>query len=288
MNVKIATIIVNYNGIRDTIECIKSIHGSDVIVIDNASKKNELEMIKAMFPYIITIQCKKNLGFSGGNNLGIRYALDHGYTHIMLLNNDTEIDKNMIEFLAKNCTSTSISTPCMLYYSKPDTIWCAGGAINKKTGNANHWHMGEKYLQDSKVQKCTFTTGCCMMIPREIFERVGLLEEDYFMYCEDGDFCARLALAGIDINYVPKAKLWHKIGSSSSGEDSPFATYYMTRNRLNYILENKEYFYITAYPFSLLTRIIRFLTCKDKEKKEAFKAGIIDHLKRKKGRSIKY
>ena len=98
-NDKIAVVLVNYNGLNDTLDCIKSIHGADIIVVDNASHSNELSLILEKYPYVIGIQSKENSGFSGGNNFGIHYALKHGYTHIMLLNNDTEIDKDMIRHL---------------------------------------------------------------------------------------------------------------------------------------------------------------------------------------------
>lgn len=276
-NDKIAVVLVNYNGLNDTLDCIKSIHGADIIVVDNASHSNELSLILEKYPYVIGIQSKENSGFSGGNNFGIHYALKHGYTHIMLLNNDTEIDKDMIRHLVENCSSDSISVPKMLYYSNPDVIWYGGGDINKSTGNAKHWQKGEKDTKNSKIQKCTFATGCCMMIPREVFEKVGILEEKYFMYCEDTEFCVRLALAGINVNYVPNAKLWHKIGASSSGEDSPFATYYMTRNRFWLVRDYKNYFHCTAFPFVLLTRILWVFRSKG-EVRKAFIRGIKDGL----------
>ena len=138
------------------------------------------------------------------------------------------------------------------------------------------------------IRKCTFVTGCCVMVKAETFRKVGLLEEDYFMYCEDTDFCIRLQQADIGITYVPAAKLCHKVSASTGGSESPFSTYYMTRNRLNYIKKYKDYFATEAYLFSLASREIRMLQSKDEAVKQAFKDGISDHRKGVSGRSGKY
>jgi GT2 family glycosyltransferase len=142
--------------------------------------------------------------------------------------------------------------------------------------------------RDTTVKNCTFASGCCMMIKANTFKVVGLLDEDYFMYCEDTEFCIRLLKNGIRIKYIPTAKLWHKVSQSTGGSDSAFSTYYMTRNRLNYIKKYCNEFSWTAYPFSLLTRYIRMITCKDKKKKQAFRQGIHDHIKAVTGKVSPY
>lgn len=102
-----------------------------------------------------------------------------------------------------------------------------------------------------------------MMISSETLKKVGLLDERYFMYCEDTDFCIRLCQNKVKIKYIPSAKLWHKVSSSTGGSDSAFSTYYITRNRIAYLKKYGKFFHVTAYPFSLLTRYIRMGQCKD-------------------------
>lgn len=290
----IAIILVNYNGLQDTIECIESIKKANnydeiqIIVVDNASDKDEAKLIKQYDSEIKAIRTKCNKGFSYGNNIGIKYALSKKYSKIALLNNDTVIAKNTFELLRDAIDSgCTVAVPKILYYEKKDLIWYGGGTINKWTGNAYHFNE----LKPKKKQKANqgfFATGCCIMFSYEVFYKVGLLDESYFMYCEDVDYCLRLYDKGIDIKYVPRAKLWHKIGVSSGGNTSAFSTYYLTRNRMLCILKNKQYFKLSAIIFSLITRIIRLIQSKNKDVRIAYFRGIVDYINRISGRSRYY
>lgn len=289
-----AVILLNYNGLTDSLECIKSILNAknandiEIIVVDNASTKDEGKIIKEKYPDITVINNNINNGFSAGNNLGIQYALRTGFSYITLLNNDTIVSEDMFLELEKLCSNNSVAVPKMYYYDKPNFIWYGGGDINRKTGNAIHWHMGCEDNYEEKTQKCTFATGCCIMIHAASFRKVGLLNESYFMYCEDTDFCIRLQQTGISIYYVPTAHLWHKVSSSTGGSNSPFAIYYMTRNRLNYIKKYHNYFKKSAYPFSIISRCIRMIESPNKAVRTAFKRGILDHIRHVEGRSKYY
>lgn len=278
---KVFVILVNYNGLNDTLECIKSILSTQfkeitIVVVDNASTEDETIEIKEKYPDVVTLRSEINGGFSAGNNIGIKYALEHGAAYIMLLNNDTVIAPDMISLLLDGCNENTITVPKMYYYWDQEKIWYGGGEINKWTGNAVHCCLNQKQEQQSR-RLCTFATGCCMMVKADIFARVGLLDESYFMYFEDVDFCIRILSAGIRILYVPEARLWHKVGSSSGGEMSPFNAYYCTRNRLNLIRNNRRFFHWTAYWYSLITRYIRMIQSKDKIVKKAFLKGISDY-----------
>lgn len=264
MNNKVAIILINYNGLEDTLECIKSIELSNyknykVIVVDNNSKKDEGKIIKENCKQVKVINSKDNLGFSGGNNLGIKYAIDNHFDKILLLNNDTIIDSDMIENLLKYSNASTIVAPKMYYYSDKNVIWYGGGYISKLTGNAYHYQMNCEDQNDKDIKECTFATGCCMMIDSKIIQKYGYLSEEYFMYCEDTDYCLRLLKNNINIIYNPKAVLWHKISKSTGGKLSPFSAYYMTRNRLIYIKKFKNYFYPTAYIYTIITRYVRII-----------------------------
>ena len=273
---KVAVIIVNYNGIEDTREAIESVLKQQVktqiIVVDNASEGYEAEKLEKEYPKIKVIGSKNNLGFAGGNNLGIDYALEKGYEYILLLNNDTVIHKDMIRYLLSEAGENIVSVPAMYFFSDPGILWYGGGSINKWTGNVSH-------LVLTKKQKCSFATGCCMLIHKNILERVGKMDENYFMYCEDIDYSVRLNQAGIKIQYVPEAKLWHKVGKASGGNESAFSLYYVSRNRFACIKKFRGYFRGTAFPYALLTRIIRMFQLMQKGRKEwrAYYKAIADY-----------
>lgn len=277
-SVKVAVIIVNYNGIDDTRESIESILRqqveTEIIVVDNASARCEGREIEKEYQKAKVIFSEKNVGFAGGNNLGIKYALGKGTEYILLLNNDTVIDKNMITNLLAEADSTTVAVPAMYFHSEPDALWYGGGIINKWTGNVKHMNWIKK-------RRCDFATGCCMLIHRDILETIGKMDESFFMYCEDVDYSIRIKKAGIVLKYVPAAKLWHKVGKTSGGNESALSIYYNTRNRLACIKKHKSYFYWSAYPYSVLTRYIRMYQLKIKGRPEwkAYKKGMGDYQK---------
>lgn len=280
----IAVILVNYNGLNDTIECIESLNKSErkvsIIVVDNASEKCNAEIIEYKYSDVTVIRSKINLGFSGGNNLGIKYALDRGFDFIMLLNNDTVIDSKMITNLLLAVEKDTLVSPVMYYFDDKNSIWYGGGYINKFTGNAIHMNMNTS----NEIKKdfyCSFATGCCWLMSRKLIEEIGLLSEEYFMYCEDVDYCIRLQNSGKKIKLVSNAKLWHKVSKSSGGNNSPFSIYYITRNRLYYLKRYRDYFTVFAYPFSVITRFVRIFQflLKGEVAWKAFYKGIIDYYK---------
>lgn len=289
LDVKIVSVIINFNGLKDTCECIDSLLKStiipDIIVVDNASVNNEGEIIRQRYPSVQVIISEINLGFTGGNNIGIRYALKNHADFILLLNNDTIVDRLMIDKLIKASNCKMVCAPAMYYYTRPDVLWYGGGKIDKKTGNVKH------YVEKREREIiCNFATGCCMLVSSKVFEYVGVLDEKYFMYCEDMEFCIRLSKKNIPVKYVPGAKLWHKTGMSSGGNESAFSIYYLTRNRLNCLKQHADYFPKTAYIYTLFSRIMRMLQflLKGKCEWKAFYKGIIDHSKGIYGFTSKY
>ena len=282
MNPSLAVILVDYNGLADTIECIKSLlrvpQQIQIIVIDNASKKDETTDIVGLFPMVKIFRVDVNLGFAGGNNIGIKWAIDNGFEYVALLNNDTVVDENIFTHLLENIDDRSVVAPYIYYYSNPDELWYGGGYINRWTGNAKHMYTPKK---GDEAFVCDFASGCCILAHRSIWEKVGVLNELYFMYNEDTDFCVRLAENGMKIKVVPSAKVLHKVGKSSGGTESPFCIYYITRNRLYCVKTHQKFFAPTAYIVSILSRYLRMLLLVLKKKKEwkAFFQGIRDSKK---------
>jgi GT2 family glycosyltransferase len=286
---KVAVILVNYNGFLDTVNCIDSLCNSEtplqIIVVDNASREDEAALINQKYSNIKTFRENQNFGFAGGNNIGIQWALDNGYEYIALLNNDTVIDNKLFSNLLKWADSNTVVVPYMYYYSEPAFLWYGGGFINRRTGNAEHILKTQK---DETPFECSFATGCCFLAHRDIWQSVGLLNDSYFMYNEDTEFSIRLLKAHKKIKVIPSAKLWHKVGKSSGGPLSPISSYYVTRNRLYLLKSHKDFFSFPAYYFTLITRILWAIRMKISGRgkiAKAFVQGIRDSKKGIMGKS---
>lgn len=294
---KVAVIILNYNGFDDTCELIANLslikHKIGIIIVDNNSPNNDGERLQKKFPHLHVILNNENSGFAAGTNLGIKLALDMGYEYVMPLGNDTIIDENLIDELLEYSNNNAISMPTFYYYDDPKIIQCAGGEINRYLGNRTHIHMGKyddgKYT--SGIRKCTYANGCCMMIHKDIINKVGLFDEDYFMYYEDTAYGLKLLQNEIDIIHVGPAKVFHKECRSSGGHGiSGFRIYYLIRNKLNMIKSHTEYFKFTAYIVSLIVGLLKicFYRIRGIAEWRAFYNGIRDHLNGKTGKTVEY
>lgn len=272
---KIAVILVNYYGMKDTDECIRSIRQSDmkadIVVVDNSCGSEEAALLQKAHLDVTVIANRENIGFAAANNAGIRWAMERDYEYVMLLNNDTVIEPDMIRFLVGKADQGTVAVPAMYYASQPDALWYGGGSISRWLGKSRH-------LQLRTERTVTYATGCCMMLHRDIIMNVGMLDKRYFMYCEDLEYSLRLAENHVSILYVPEAKLFHKVGKSSGGPQSPLSNYYLTRNRLHCIREHRSYFRPTAYLFSISTRYIRMImSVFHDDRFRAFQSGISDY-----------
>ncbi len=279
MNAKIGIIIVNYNGEKYTNDCIKSVLKSSyqnylVIVVDNASTDNSVRLLEEFNNKIVIIKNNVNLGFSGANNIGIKYALENECEYVLLLNNDTEIDKNLIKNMvdASIKNNNAIISPKIYYYYEPNKIWSAGGGLNWKKGLSFHYGFNEIDRGQFDVRKeIDFATGCCILIHKSVFDKIGFLAEEYFLYFEDTDFCVRAKRAGIKIIYEPSARLWHKVSSTTGGEESLITLYYGNRNRLYFndkFNKGNKIFWLSYF---YITRLIKFLNWTMKGKIEKIK-----------------
>lgn len=253
---KVAIIILNYNGARDTLECVASITSMNhknieiqIIVVDNASIEKDILLLKSLKNKIKLIENNENLGFSGGNNVGIDYAIDLGVEYILLLNNDTLVEPNMLQELLRVFESRSevgIAVPKIYFakghefhtnkYSEKErgkVIWYAGGIMDWNNVLAYHRGVDEvDHGQFESVSKTDFATGCCLLIKKEVIKHVGMFDENYFLYYEDNDLSERVKRDGYSIVFNPKAIVWHKNAQSAGGSGSDLQDYYISRNRL--------------------------------------------------------
>jgi GT2 family glycosyltransferase len=243
-NPLVSIITINYEHPHVTCALLESLRhisypNIEVIVVDNASVKDDPAIISRLFPEVIFIQSKENLGFAGGNNLGIRQAKGE---YIMLLNNDTEVEPGFIEPLISKLQSDSLIgavSPKIRFFHTPDTIQYAG--IKPYTPVTLRQYLiglGEVDSGQYNTSCETFSIhGAAMMIPVSVIKKVGLMAELYFLYYEEHDWAERIKRAGYRIFYVPDSLVMHK-ESISTGKQSPLKTYYITRNRFLFARRN--------------------------------------------------
>lgn len=259
-------ILVNYKSVDHTIECIQSLQNISyrnykIVVVDNCSQNDSVEELQK-YDDIILIKNEFNSGFAGGNNLAIKYSIKENADYVLLLNNDTVVEPDFLEKLIENVSpSIGISIGKILFYSDRSMVWYAGGEINKFKGSTdvNGFELDKGQYEEKKY--VTFASGCCMLISKEIIEKVGVLKEDYFLYFEDTDYCERVIKAGYKILYNSKSIIYHKV-STSTVKDSYTYLYYFTRNRLYFIKDNlnginKIISYIYSFIFIFIKSIIR-------------------------------
>lgn len=279
-----AIILINYNGLSDTIDCINSINDSNtsnftIYVVDNCS--SESCRVLEQFDNTKVIYLKENLGFGIANNYGAEEAIKDGAEYLLCLNNDTIVSKEAINLLRKSADNNTIVTCAIYYYSNRAELWYGGGEVSKLLGNFRHKRYSEsKYI--------SFISGCCMMITKECYSELGLFDPEYFMYCEDVDYSLKAILNGYRILYVHDAKIWHKVGQSIN-KSIGAKDYYLTRNRLYVMKKYRKYFYFTAWIFFYCTRIARIITgkCKNINVNPVVK-GIHDYHNNKMGKLNDY
>lgn len=243
MEEKISVILVNYNGMSFNDACIQSILKSsirdslEIIVVDNASTDGSLEALQKVWgdqEKVHIIALDDNYGFARANNIGIRWAMEQGYSTYVLLNNDTEIQEDTLERLLKcNQEHRALVVPKVLYADRPDVIWYAGGKLTPVIWKPVHRGLNRKDAgQYDREEKCDFANGCCLLMTKEIIEKIGYLDERFFLYYEDTEYSLRARAAGVEIWYCGQAVVYHKVNGATKGNENPLSVYYITRNWL--------------------------------------------------------
>jgi len=248
---KRTTIIsVNYNQPQVTIDFLKSvrrytdINSTELILVDNASRINHEDTFKNIYPELIYIRSDKNLGFAGGNNLGIEIATGD---FLLFLNNDTELTEGLIPTMIKEFDANpeiGLLSPLIIYYEDKMKIQYAGfSQMNYLTcRNKGIGNLETDINQYGNISKETgYAHGAAMMCRRKDLDEVGLMEENYFLYYEELDWCEKFRKAGKKIWFTGKAKIYHK-ESISVGKESSLKTYFLYRNRMLFIRKNTNVF----------------------------------------------
>ena len=252
----VGIVISNYNGWQDTVQCLESLQKQtyrdfEIILLDDASTNDSVQQLqKHLTENTVFLPQEANVGFAAANNVGMRRALADGCDWVLLLNNDTVAAPDFLENLLRETPAGAVSCPKMLFLDPPDEIWFAGGELDRATGKVRHLGGHEKDGPAFAEKKhVSFITFCCVLLPRQVIEQVGFLDETLFMYCEDVDYCIRLADAGVPLWFLPDAKIWHKAGGSAGGM---LSVYYITRNTLYLTCKGKSRGYIRARTLPVL------------------------------------
>ncbi|HKD78937.1 MAG TPA: glycosyltransferase family 2 protein [Candidatus Angelobacter sp.] len=262
---KVSVIILNWNSYEVTKDCLASLEKSDytnfeIVLVDNGSKDGSADKLAAEFPPVRVIRNETNLGFTGGNNVGIRDALKRGTDYLLLLNNDTVVAPDCLTELIRVAESEAkigILNPKIYFFEPPDLIWYGGG--KHKT-----WWSFPKHLEYRKrdqnekgpANEVSFITGCAFLIKNEVVSRIGLLDEQLFLGVEDLDLSIRAMRAGYKAIYVPAAVIWHKVSvDTEKNLGLPMRDFYYTRNSILVARKNLPARYWPLY----LASIARYL-----------------------------
>jgi len=258
----ISIIIVNFNTFRDTLQCLESLQKIDaedfnynVIVVDNGSTEKLDLPLRVLTDKVEVLRTEANIGFTGGNNLGISHAVkEYNPDYFLLLNSDTTVEPDFLQNLyqdLKNNSQAGIASSKIYFYpgkefhqqsystkQQGQVLWYAGGSIDWL--NLQAFHRGVDELDRGQFDQQTaseFATGCSLLIKREVTEKVGILDKKYFLYLEDVDYSLRVKQHGYQILFSPSSIVYHKNAGSTQGAGSQIHQYYQSRNRLFFFMK---------------------------------------------------
>lgn len=225
-----------------------------LIVIDNGSSENDADRLKERFQNVKVIKLKQNLGFAIANNLGIRLSLRDGADYVLLLNNDTLVDhqflKKMIQ-VAENHNNIGILGPKIYFYDNKNKLHYAGGKLRMYLNHSSEGQCEIDIGQYERLKETDWVSGACMLIRKDVFEKVGLLPKEYFLSWEDIDLCLAAKREGYSCVFVPRSHIWHKVSSSFKRENLAYEqVFFGFRNRI--IIRYK---YLTKSKFILFIGI---------------------------------
>jgi len=238
----VTLIIVAWNQLEKTLDCLKTVAALDypdfrVLLVDNGSEPPLAPAISARFPDVTMLRLPANLGFAGGYNAGLRRALESDSRYFLLLNNDTLLRPDVLTKLVaeiERSADIGLVTAKIYYAADPQRIWTVGANLNLfldlKDGGAGQIDTG----QWDDPRDIDFAPFCALLIRRDVIEEVGLLDETFFLYYEDMDYCRRAKAAGWRVRLCPAAHVLHDVSASSGGRDSPMERYWMAQSSGRY------------------------------------------------------
>ena len=291
----IITVILNTNRRDDTLACLRSLKDSDydnhkTIVLDNASSDGSVEAIQAQFPDVQIIALQDNRGYAGNNNVGIEAAMAQGADWVFVLNEDTVLAPDCLARMVavgEQDAATGIVGPMVYHFDEPEVIQSAGGALSP-TWDSVHLHQNQiddgRFHQPAEVD---WVSGCAILVRREVIEQVGMLDERFFYYWEETEWCLRARKQGWKVIHAPEAKLWHK-GVQRDYKPGPSVTYYSTRNRLLMMSKHQAPLRVWGATGMQIARTLASWTLKPQwrdmhEHRDAMWQGTLDFLRHRWG-----
>lgn len=253
-------VILNYNSINDTISCLKSLKNIDypnykIVVVDNNSSDNSVEILQEQFKEDIIIANKENMGYASGNNVGIKFALDNGADYICVLNNDVEVEPNFLNpiiNLLEEDKSIAIAGPCICEFSDREKVQAMGAYINLYIGLAQGKYRGKNYNSLSKnMFEVDYIGGACFVVRREILENIGLIPENYFLFYEETEFCLKIKKRGYKLICLKNSRVYHK-GSATISKFGGLSYYFLNRNRIVFMRRNANIMQKSIFSIYLL------------------------------------
>jgi GT2 family glycosyltransferase len=233
-------IVLNWNSWRDTLECLRSLAQLDypnyrVLVVDNGSTDGSEERIREAYPALDLLQTGANLGYAGGNNVGIRHALSHGAAYVLVVNPDVLVEQRTLTTLMEVTLChprIGALSPVVRFKDKHGTVWFGGSVIHWQEGRVGHTTIQE---DGELCQPCAWASGCCLLMSAKALLEVGLFDHRYFMYYEEADLCQRMSRAGYMVAVCPRANVFHQLSTGETTKhETPGFIYYMTRNSLRF------------------------------------------------------
>jgi GT2 family glycosyltransferase len=286
----VITVILNTNRRVDTLACLASLARSTyqhhhMIVLDNASTDGSVEAIRDQFPGVEIIHLTRNLGYAGNNNVGIQAALERDADWVFVLNEDTILDPECLSHLVSVGESDArigIVGPMVYHYDEPTIIQSAGGRLGRYW-EAQHIAQNEPDTQQfTDPHAVSWISGCAILVRRAVIEQVGMLDERFFYYWEETEWCLRAAKSSWRILHVPRARIWHK-GVQRNYHPKPSVAYYATRNRLLVLLKHHAPLRIRIMVWGQIARTLMSMTIRPKWRaarihRDAMLRGAIDFL----------
>ncbi len=264
---QVSIVILNWNQKEKTLACLRSLKKIsypryDIVLVDNGSTDDSVAAVKREFPEIKIIENRRNLGVAGGRNVGIDYVLQKGTDYLLLLDNDTIVDKDFITEMVKvgeEDRRIGILTGKIYFYSEPNKIWCAGCSLSlyRRHISAVGYNEMDRGQYD-EIREVDHAAGCLLMIKKRVIDEIGLLDQNFIEYfTEDTDWCLRAKKKGYKVVYVPRAKIWHLVVKKTSLDEKYW--YLQGRNLMWLMRKHAQWYHWIGFSFFLLFGSLRIL-----------------------------
>jgi GT2 family glycosyltransferase len=282
-------VVLTWNQLETTLECLTSLAqmiypNFRIVVVDNCSTDGTTGAIKEQFPNVEVVVNKRNLGYPGGCNVGLRYALNQGAEYIFAINNDVSVDPAVLdELLGAAAPDVGILTPKVYFADDPKRIWSVGGRRHPLTLEMIHkCDCRLDQGQWEEVLEQDYLIGCAHLFSRSLLEGIGVLDAGFFLYYDDLDICIRAQRAGYRLLMVPRAYMWHKVAASSGGVGTPRERYYMARSSVRFLRKHArvwQWLFVIPYRTgSAIKTVLRLAWRRRWDSVKAYLQGLRDGL----------